>query len=464
MINSQKNPPDKSSLSPCHPVTLSSHFRWLQLAVGIAAMVSVANFQYSWTLFVGPLQERHGWTREAIQDALYLFFISAQTWLVPLEGYLADRFGPRRLLLAGGVLAGLAWVVNGSTSSLAVLYAAQVAAGCGSGIVYSISMGSALKWFPDRRGLAVGLTAAAFGAGSAATVIPISLTIREHGYEAAFTWFGLAQGLVVVFAGLVLRFPRIGEVPPPAQVKVLQTQRDYTPGEMLRTPAFWLLYILMALGAVPGLLMIGEIAPLARDFGLEKAPVTLLGITYAALPFAMMIDRTLGGLTRPVFGWVSDTIGREIAIFLAFALEGGALLLLIVYIHNPVMFVVMSGIAFFGWGAVFSLFPALSGDMFGRKFATANYGWLYTAKGAATLLVAALNHLQAHSSGWLGSTAAGWQLIFGIMIALDFLAALLALLVLRPLRARWQAREAITDGEEKQRQRAAVNLAPQAEL
>jgi OFA family oxalate/formate antiporter-like MFS transporter len=402
--------------------------RWVQLAAGVVGMVAVANFQYAWTLFVLPLHQEHGWSKVAIQDALYIFFILTQTWLVPLEGYLADRFGPRLLLLAGGFLAGLAWVINAHAPSLPVLYAAQVLSGCGSGIVYSISMGSALKWFPDRRGLAAGLTAAAFGAGSAATIEPIRLTIKSFGYPAAFLWFGIGQGLVVMLAGAIMRFPRPGEVHAAAQTRVLQTARDASPREMLRTPVFWLLYVMMTVGAVPGLLMIGQMEPLARDFGVADVDVTLLGFTYAALPFALMIDRLSGGLTRPVFGWLSDHIGRETAIFLAFALEGTALLLLIQNRDDPVLFVLMSGLAFFGWGAIFSLFPAVNTDMFGRQFATANYGWLYTAKGAAALLVAVCNRWQHETQNWTG--------VFALMIAFDWVAALLALFVLRPLRRR----------------------------
>ncbi len=420
--------------------------RWVQLTAGIVGMISVANFQYSWTLFVDPLQARHGWSREAIQAALYLFFISAQTWLVPLEGYLAERFGPRRLLVGGGLLAALAWVINAHTSSLAVLYAAQVLSGCGSGIVYSISMGSALKWFPDRRGLAAGLTAAAFGAGSAATVLPIQWTIGPDGtgYQNAFLWFGLGQGLVIVLAALVVRFPHSGEVPAPVQPQVLQSSRDHTPSETLKSPAFWLVYAMMTMGAIPGLLMLGQLAPMAKDFGLVKKviengvektiqiDVTLFGITLGALSFALMIDRIMGGLTRPVFGWVSDRIGRETAIFLAFALEGAALLFLIQNASNPVMFVLMSGLAFFGWGAIFSLFPAVCGDMFGRKFATTNYALLYTAKGAASLIILGCNRLQAVTESW--------GPVFILMIAFDWIAALLALFVLAPLRSR-RARE-----------------------
>ncbi len=405
--------------------------RWMQLTAGIVGMVAVANFQYSWTLFVPELQREYGWSRVAVLDALNIFFISAQTWLVPLEGYLAERFGPRRLLLAGGALAGLAWVVIANTPSLVVLYAAQVLCGCGSGIVYGLSMGSALKWFPDRRGLAAGLTAAAFGAGSATTVLPIELTIQHHGYQQAFVWFGLGQGLVVMLAGLLMRFPGPGEVPAAAEMKAIQGGRDYTPREMLKVPAFWLVYAMMIMGAVPGLLMLGQMKPMANDFQIADAPVSLFGLTLAALPFALMIDRILGGLTRPVFGWVSDHIGRELAIFLAFALEGTALLLLIQNAYDPVWFVLTSGLAFFGWGAVFSLFPAVSGDMFGRKFATTNYGLLYTAKGAATLLVALGNRLHAETGSW--------GLVFALMIGFDWLAAGLALFVLRPLRRRQQA-------------------------
>jgi OFA family oxalate/formate antiporter-like MFS transporter len=415
--------------------------RWVQLAAGIVGMISVANFQYSWTLFVAPLKAHHGWEVPDIQHALYLFFIPAQTWLVPIEGYLAERFGPRRLLITGGAVAALGWIISAQTTSLALLYAAQALAGCGSGIVYSISMGSALKWFPDRRGLAAGLTAAAFGAGAAATVRPVRWTIQEFGYDQAFLWFGIGQGLVIIVAALVMRFPRAGEVPASLQAKVLQSGRDYTPLEMLKSPGFLLIYFMMTMGAIPGLLMLGYIAPMAADFGVAEAQVTIgfpdsaayLVFTSAALPLAMELDRVMGGLTRPIFGWISDHIGREIGIFLAFFLEGLALFVLIQFNDNPVVFVLMSGLAFFGWGAVFSLFPAVSGDMFGRQFATTNYSLLYTAKGLASLLVAFCVTMRAQTGNW--------NLVFGVMITADAIAAILALLVLRPLRARIAEKE-----------------------
>ena len=410
-------------------LTRSSSFvrnRWGQLIAGILGMVAVANFQYAWTLFEKPLVKEHGWSPVEVSDALAVFVL-AQTWLVPLEGYLAERFGPRRLLVLGGTLAALAWVLNANTSSLGVLYTAQVLSGCGSGIVYSLSMGNALKWFPDRRGLAAGLTAAAFGAGSAATILPIAWTIHTAGYETAFLWFGLGQGLVVVLAGLLMRFPESRELPVRAQPEIHPPNQDATPRQMLKQPGFWLLYAMMTMGAIPGLLMLGRLARIADDFGVAGEEVSLLGIGLgAALPAALMLDRLSGGLTRPVFGWLSDHIGRAHAIFLAFSLEGAALLVLILFSSNPVLFVLMSGLAFFGWGAVFSLFPAVSGDMFGRKFATTNYGLLYTAKGAASLLVALCNRLHAATGSW--------TTVFVLMIAADWTAALLALLVLPRVR------------------------------
>lgn len=406
--------------------------RWFQLAAGIVGMIAVANFQYSWTLFVLPLQKRHGWSEAEVQHAFFLFFVPAMTWFAPLLCYLADRFGPRPVLLAGGFLSGLGWCLCSAADSLAVIYAAQALSGLGSGVVYGISMGSALKWFPDRRGLAAGLMAAAFGTGSVLTILPIEYTITIQGYEAAFLQFGLVQGLVVLGAVAWIRFPRPGEVTAPASQRVTQTTREYAPREMLRSPTFWLLYVMMTIGAIPGLLMIGEIKPMAVDFHVADVKVTLFWATMTAVNFAMFLDRFSGGLTRPVFGWFSDHVGRETAIFCAFALEGTALFFLIRHNDSPVLFVLMSGLAFFGWGAILSLFPALNSDLFGRQFASANYGLLYTAKGVASLLVAGCMRLQAETGSWAP--------VFTLMIACDFAAAFLALFALRPLHRRWLLR------------------------
>ncbi len=401
--------------------------RWVQLAAGIVAMVAVANFQYGWTLFVEPIHAKYHWDKAAIQVAITLFLL-AETWLVPVEAYLADRFGPRRMIFLGGALAGLAWSLNSVADSLPLLYAAQVIGGCGAGMVYGISIGCALKWFPDRRGLAAGLTAAAFGMGSALTVQPILGMIQQAGYESAFLWFGLGQGLVVMLASLLMSFPEPHELPAPCRPIVRQSSRDYTPLEMLKSPALWLLYAMMTMVATGGVMMLTQQGPMSNDLNVAAVPVTLLGITMAALPFAQVLDRIMGGITRPIFGWVSDHVGREVTMFVAFALEGAALLLLAGLAHHPVWFVLMTGVAFFGWGASFSLFPALTCDLFGRKYATTNYSLLYTAKGASSLLVPLGSVLFARTESWVP--------VLLVLVAFDWISALLVLLVLRPLRAR----------------------------
>jgi len=395
-------------------------------------MVMIANLQYGWTLFVNPIAAKFHWTRAAIQVAFALFVLT-ETWLVPLEGYLIDLFGPRLLVALGGVLVGVAWVINAQAATLSTLYLGAIVGGVGAGIVYGMAVGNALKWFPDRRGLAAGLTAAGFGAGSAITIVPIYHMIRTSGYQSAFLFFGILQGLVVLAAAGFLRAPRKGEVPEVAAVPQLhQSARDYAPGEMLRTPAFWLLYVMMTMVATGGLMAVAQLAPMAKDYKVADLPVSLFGITMAALPFALSLDRIMNGVTRPFFGWVSDHIGRENTMFIAFSLEGLAIILLLKLAHLPTMFVVLSGLVFFGWGEIYSLFPSISGDLFGRKFATANYGLLYTAKGTASLLVPIGSLLQASTGSWVP--------IYVVAIAFDFIAALLALLALKPLCVRWVTR------------------------
>jgi OFA family oxalate/formate antiporter-like MFS transporter len=403
--------------------------RWVQLAAGIVAMIAVANLQYGWTLFVTPIQQKFGWSYQDIQIAFTLFVL-AETWLVPVEARLAERFGPCPLVLAGGVLVALAWAVNSAADTLGLLYLGAVLGGVGAGIVYGVSIGSALKWFPDRRGLAAGLTAAAFGGGSALTVVPIHNMIRDSGYQAAFLYFGLIQGAVVFLAALVMRSPTAGELlAPRGDPRVLvRPARDFTPTEVLRTPAFWLMYAMFTMVASGGLLATAQLEPMSRHYGVKEVEVTVLGFTMAALPFAMQLDRVLNGAARPFFGWVSDRIGREQTMFLAFAVEGGAILLLLALAHVPIWFVLLSGLTFFAWGEIYSLFPATCGDLFGRKYATTNYALLYTAKGTAALLVPVGSLLRDATGSWVP--------IFALAVAFNWLTALLALFVLRPLRQR----------------------------
>src|ERR1044071_5994803 len=182
----------------------ASGFRWLQLVIGIACMVMIANLQYGWTPFVLPIDAKYHWGRAAIPGAFSIFVLT-ETWLVPVEGWFVDRFGPKLVVLIGGVLVGIAWVLNAVAGSLTLLYIAAAIGGIGAGAVYGTCIGNALKWFPDRRGLCAGLTAAGFGAGSALTIIPIQKVILSSGYQAAFLYFGLAQGIIVVVLSLLLR-------------------------------------------------------------------------------------------------------------------------------------------------------------------------------------------------------------------------------------------------------------------
>jgi OFA family oxalate/formate antiporter-like MFS transporter len=400
----------------------------LQLTIGIVAMVVVANLQYGWTLFVDPLKDRFGWPKDAIQVGFTLFVL-AETWLVPIEGYLVDRLGPARLVAVGAALVGSSWVMNSRANSLELLYAGQIVGGIGVGIVYGASIGNALKWFPRRRGLAAGLTAAGYGAGSALTVVPLANLIKEGGFEAAFWWFGLAQGCVVMLCAFLMRAPpRKADNDAPA--KVVHGRRDFTWREMIRSRLFWLMYLIMTMATVGGLMAGAQLAPMARDYQVADLEVTLLGFRQHALAWALMLDRVLNGLARPFFGWVSDRIGRETTMFVAFGLEGAAILCLLHFAHDPMHFVILSGLTFFAWGEIYSLFPALCGDVFGTKYATTNYGLLYTAKGTAALLVPLGNSLK--------DLTGSWAPIFFLAVAFDWVAALLALLVLKRLRERRQ--------------------------
>ena len=259
--------------------------------------------------------------------------------------------------------------------------------------------------------------------------MPIANLINSRGYESAFIYFGLGQGLVVILCALLLRAPQASQVPSVSRTQGQQSVRELTPLEIVKTPVFWLLYVMMTLLAMGGLMATAQLGPIAVDYKVATVPVSLLGLTMAALPFALSLDRILNGLTRPFFGWVSDHIGRENTMFIAFGLEGVGILLLITFAHIPALFVVFSRLVFFAWGEIYSLFPAISGDLFGRKFATADYGLLYTAKGTASLLVPLGNVLKA--------TTGSWMPIFIAAIVFDWIGALLAFFVLKPLRIRW---------------------------
>jgi len=409
-----------------------SRQRWLQLTLGIVCMTMIANLQYGWTLFVNPIDAKYHWGRAAIQVAFSIFVLT-ETWLVPVEGWFVDRYGPKVVVLLGGVLVGVAWMINAVASSLLVLYVAAAVGGIGAGAVYGTCIGNALKCFSDLRGLAAGLTAAGFGAGSALTVIPIQGTIAGDGYEAAFLNFGLGQGIVVCVISWFLQAPRAGEVDSANPLTVQRDGRQYTPIEMVRTPIFWIMYVMFVLVGAGGLMATAQLAPIAKDFMVDTVPVTLVGITLPALTFALSLDRILNGMTRPFFGWVSDKLGRENTMFIAFGLEALGIWLLSTFGESPLTFVILSGLVFFAWGEIYSLFPSTCTDAYGTRYATTNAGLLYTAKGTAALLVPWGNVLT--------TITGNWHAVFTIAVMMNVAAALLAIVVLKPMRAAHHARD-----------------------
>ncbi len=406
---------------------------WVQLVIGVICMACVANLQYGWTLFVNPIDAKYHWGRASIQVAFTLFVL-IETWLIPIEGYLVDRFGPRWVVLAGAVLVGSAWSLNSVASSLPVLYFAAALGGIGTGCVYGTCVGNALKWFPGRRGLAAGITAAGFGAGAAITIGPIKAMIDSSGYEKAFLDFGLLQGAIVFALAWLLLVPPATLAT--AVVKPSQTARGYTPGEVLRSPVFYVLYIMFVLIAAGGLTMAASMAPIAKDLKIEKAPVELLGMAMPALVFALFLNRIFDGVGRPFFGWLSDQIGREYTMALAFFVGAGALYSLSqVGGTNPAAFVLITALYFGVYGEIFSLFPATQGDTFGSKYAASNAGMLYTAKGAGSLLVpVAAGIAKDH----------GWGAVFSVAMTFNIIAGLMALFVLKPMRARHFAKGTAT--------------------
>jgi MFS transporter, OFA family, oxalate/formate antiporter len=476
----------------------SNAYRAMQLAIGIVCMVMIANLQYGWTFFVPDIQKTFQWSRAEIQFAFTLFVLF-ETWLVPIEGWFVDKWGPKLVILFGGILAGLAWVMNSYATRLGGptgYYAAQIVGGIGAGGVYGTCIGNALKWFPDKRGLAAGLTAAGFGAGSALTVAPIQNMIAgkplldfsffgipvlietvARGFQETFFWFGIWQGVIIVLLALLLRAPVSGEVPDATtRAAVVQSRRQYAPSEIIGPSPYWiagamvalggglamwaadlqfyiplalavfifvaggalvlskgqpvftLMYLMFVLVGAGGLMVTANLAPIAKDLKVASVPVTLAWLSLPALTFAATIDRVLNGLTRPFFGWISDYIGRENTMFVAFAIEGVGIYYLYLWGADPFWFVLLSGVVFFAWGEIYSLFPSTATDTFGSRFATTNAGLLYTAKGTAALLVPYANSIY--------SVTGSWDMVFIIAAGANILAAVLAIGALKPWRAR----------------------------
>ncbi len=395
-------------------------------------MMAIANLQYAWTLFTKPIQNHLHVSLVAVQWTFTLF-IALETWLVPFEGYLVDRIGPRFMLGIGSILVAVGWVGSGYAESIGSLYFWYSIGGIGAGIVYGGTVGNALKWFPDHRGLCVGLTAGAYGIGTASTIAPVANMLKMYGYQHTFIVWGLIQGAVVLVCALFLARPPEGWAPPNWQqklakikVKVNTSAVDMTPFEMLRQPSFYVIYLMMTMLAFGGLVVTAQLNPMASSYKVDKI-VVAFGMT--AVVLAITVDRLLNGLTRPFWGWVSDHIGRENAIFVAFILEAIAVYALLQLIAHPLWFVVLSGLCFFAWGNIFSLFPSLTGDLYGSKWATTNYGVVYTAKGVAAAFA-------GPGAAWIYSRTGSWSKVFWAMIVCDVVAAFMALLWLKPMAAR----------------------------
>ncbi|MFJ1253567.1 oxalate/formate MFS antiporter [Cupriavidus sp. CuC1] len=402
------------------------HNRWFQLSIGVVCMGLVANLQYGWTLFVAPIDAKHHWGASAIQVAFSIFIVT-ETWLVPLEGWLVDKLGPRPVVAGGALCVGLAWVINAYAASLPQLYFAAVVAGIGAGGVYGTCVGNALKWFPDKRGLAAGLTAAGFGTGSALTVIPIANMIQRAGYEQAFLTFGILQGASILLMAMLLVKPR----PPRGAVAakaVLSNPVEFTPRQMMKTRVFWTIYVSFVAVAAGGIMAAAQLGPIATDYGFASMPVTMMGFTLPLLTMTLSIDNLCNGFTRPLCGFISDRIGRENTMLFIFIGEGLALLGLMRFGHNPYGFMGFAALTFLFWGEIFSIFPALCADTFGSKFAAANAGTLYTAKGTAAILVPLASVMAARGD---------WGAVFTAAALVTIAAGLAAKFVLAPMRRRF---------------------------
>lgn len=463
---------------------------WSQLSIGVVCMVMIANLQYGWTFFVPDIQKQFGWDRASIQIAFTLFVLF-ETWLVPVEGWFVDKYGPQIVVFIGGIACAIGWTINSQAITLGQFYLGQITAGVGAGAVYGTCIGNALKWFPNRRGLASGFTAAGFGAGSALTVVPIQAMIKSDGFQNTFLYFGLGQGFVICLLAFAMGAPKIGQIAKAVvNLNAVNSRREFTPSEIIGPvnlwvialgfalatglalwavgqqfyiplalavlicsiggsivwskgqPIFVLMYFMFVIVGAGGLIVTANLASISQDLKVGSISVSLAWLTLPALTFAATIDRVLNGLTRPFFGWISDHIGRENTMFIAFFLEGIGIFMLYKFGTDPLWFVVLSGMVFFAWGEIYSLFPATCTDTFGARFASTNAGILYTAKGTAALLVPYASMVQKNTGSW--------DIVFLIAAGSNILAAVLAIAVLKS----W--RKKVVD--------RANNLAPDAPL
>jgi oxalate/formate antiporter len=408
--------------------------RWMQLLFGFVVMMTISSPQYVWTLFVPSFQKTTGSILSEVQWTITILIV-LQTWLSPVQGFLVERIGPKALIGLGAVMSGAGWIASAYITTLWGLYATYgLLCGVGTGIVYVGIVGLMVKWFPERRGLATGVVAAGYGFGAILTTFPIDTMLKAFGYQYTLLVFGTIFAVIGLIGSLMLKSPPEGKVAAQAAPGAIASSADWTPMGMLRSPVFWLMFVMMSMMSTGGLMVITQFTSFAKAFGIDgQTSVVILGLTLAAIPTALTFDRVTNGLTRPFFGWISDHIGRENTMGMAFILEGIAIYLMLQYRSDPFLLVVLSGLVFFGWGEIFSLFPSTLTDTFGTAHATTNYGFLYMAQGVGSILGAPVAAMIYEKTG-------SWLPVFGLVIGMDVLTGLLALFVLKPLRRTWMAR------------------------
>jgi OFA family oxalate/formate antiporter-like MFS transporter len=404
--------------------------QWIQLIAGVICMAAVANYQYGWNFFVPAMQEANGWSLASIQWA-FTSFLTLEVWLVPIEGPLVDKYGPKLMIFLGGIFAALGWIINAHAPTVQMLWFGNAVAGVGAGLVYGTCISNATKWFGARRGLAAGLTSMGFGAGAALTVVPILHMIKVSGYGPTFQLFGIVQGVIVILASFFFVMPPKTLAAAPKQTGLLQGTHDYTLRETLASPVFWVMFVMFVLVAAGGLTAVGSLATIAKDFYVDQSPVTIFIWTQLALAWTAQLNNIVNGATRPILGALSDRIGRENTMFFAFLVEGIGIWALWNYGRTPIAFVLLSGVVFFAWGEIYSIFPATCRDHFGQRNQTTNYGFLYQAKWVASFAVP--------GSALLVATTHSWQVVLYITAAMNIVAAIMALVVLKPLRI-WDVR------------------------
>jgi OFA family oxalate/formate antiporter-like MFS transporter len=413
--------------------TETASVRWIQLLLGFIVMMTISSPQYVWTLFVPSFQKTTGSILSEVQWTI-TFLIVLQTWLSPLQGFLIERLGPKVLIGLGAVMSGAGWIASSYITTIWSLYATYgLLCGVGTGIAYIGIIGLMVKWFPDRRGLATGVVAAGYGFGAILTTFPIDTMLKTSGYQHTLVVFGAIFAAIGLIGALMLKAPTAGKIARQA-MQGAAAKPDLAPIAMLRTPVFWLMFVMMSMMSTGGLMVITQFTSFAKSFGIDgKTTVVILGVTLAAIPTALTFDRITNGLTRPFFGWVSDHIGRENTMAIAFILEGIAIFLMLQFRSDPFLLVVLSGLVFFGWGEIFSLFPSTLTDTFGTEHATTNYGFLYMAQGVGSILGAPI-------AAMIYEATDSWMPVFGLVIGMDILTGLLALFVLKPLRRTWMAK------------------------